>query len=59
MRYEATVSHLTQTRSMLISCATETMNQYNAHGADLQELSEALDVYRRAMGKFAEGRHRE
>ena len=42
-----------------MSCATETLSQHNQHGADLQELSEALDVYRRAMGKFMEGRRRE
>jgi hypothetical protein len=33
----------------------ETMTQYVQHGANLAELSETLDVFRRTMGKFADG----
>jgi len=43
------------TRRMFKLSADETMTHYAQHGANLAELSETLDVFRRTMGKFADG----
>jgi len=54
-RREQMLERLKITREYLELCARETMNQYQNHGSDLAELSEALYTFRGAMAKFADG----